>query len=489
MWKFTLNSDTKCTNMVQDWESLFCFMKDHVPGPFVVRNETVQGQALICETDLFDQGKVDSCALRWATVSLELDLTSFCRPTSIQESKTQPAASTWCHSAKHAGNSSLCHQFFEASYVPRTLKARGSSRHAHICSSLGSPSVKPLLCLPLFLPLLVEDWPFDCSPFVPTLSFALAFGRGVLLVALAFILCDFFPWLVLFPFGLSLDLACSFGHVSLSNQLPLVTGRFLDIKLSTSSSEDGPPCLGKSCTTLGDRTCFKKPLLLPSPLLFWNLIHSATHRESCRPPPLSTHLDGFIFDMSLTTLPFLYFACSSAFFSPLVRLPPSHPLRSSRVCPSTRAKLTAPAIRTDNQGNQGKSSVEILDLCTVSQAKLCHERFMIHLCLQLFDLVNFYGCQEANVTSCALLCSILVVPRSFQAVLVLRKEKPCGMKTTELLQGTSLETLECRSLTDCARDCRICSNGEKQKGTMSSELALTTARDTVTGNQSGSGSG
>ena len=48
VWKLTQSSDTKCTNMVQDWESLFCFMKDHAPGPFVVRNETVQGQALVC---------------------------------------------------------------------------------------------------------------------------------------------------------------------------------------------------------------------------------------------------------------------------------------------------------------------------------------------------------------------------------------------------------------------------------------------------------
>ena len=33
--------------------------------------------------------------------------------------------------AKHAGNSSLRHQLLEASYVPRTLIAQGSSHYAH----------------------------------------------------------------------------------------------------------------------------------------------------------------------------------------------------------------------------------------------------------------------------------------------------------------------------------------------------------------------
>ena len=100
---------------------------------------------------------------QWATVSLGLDLNSFCRPTSIQESKINSCFNKVpLVTAVHARSSSLCHQFFEASYMPRTLIAQGSSQRAFLCPLLDSLSVKRFLFLPLPLHLLVKSWSFEC---------------------------------------------------------------------------------------------------------------------------------------------------------------------------------------------------------------------------------------------------------------------------------------------------------------------------------------
>ena len=99
---------------------------------------------------------------QWTTVSLGLDLNSFCRPTSIQESKINSCFNKMpLVTSVHARSSSLCHQFFEASYVPRTLIAPGSSQRAFLCplfvSTLASAPSCEKLVLRVFAALRTRD--------------------------------------------------------------------------------------------------------------------------------------------------------------------------------------------------------------------------------------------------------------------------------------------------------------------------------------------
>ena len=62
----------------------------------------------------------------------------------------------------------------------------------------------------------------------------------------------------------------------------------------------------------------------------------------------------------------------------------------------------------------------------------------------------------------------LSVPRSLQDVLGFEKRKPCGVKTTELLKGTYLETVGCQTQRD-RLNARVenCAEAERQKEGMS----------------------
>ena len=188
----------------------------------------------------------------WAAVSLELDLNSFCRPISIQDSTQKNCCLNMVPlvTAAHAGNSSLCHPFSEASNVPRTSITRRSHQCASICPLLGSPSVKPFLCSPLPLPFLVKDWSFDCLSLPELCPLLLPLGEMFCCLFLPQPLSDFFRLPNARCFGMSVALAYSCGRVYLSPRFRKRPDVFL-----SSSLQLAPPTmircgLGKSCTSL-----------------------------------------------------------------------------------------------------------------------------------------------------------------------------------------------------------------------------------------------
>ena len=87
--------------------------------------------------------------------------------------------------AAHAGNSSLWHEFSEASYVPRTSITR---KFASMCIDLPFVAVsicETFLVFALASALSCEGLVLRLFAFARTLSLTLVFGRNVFLFALA----------------------------------------------------------------------------------------------------------------------------------------------------------------------------------------------------------------------------------------------------------------------------------------------------------------
>ena len=185
--------------------------------------------------------------------------------------------------------------------MPRTSITRRSHQCASICPWLGSPSVKPFLCLPWPLPFLVKDWSFDCSPLPELCPLSQPLGEMCCCLILPQPLSDFFLCQCSFLWNESFTY--SFGCAYLSPSFRKRPDVFL-----SSSLQLAPPTmirggLGKSCTTLRGSNIAVLALHLPLPLLL--------ELDSLRNTPrilsstaICRNSDGFINDMSLTPFTF-----------------------------------------------------------------------------------------------------------------------------------------------------------------------------------------
>ena len=114
---------------------------------------------------------------QWTTVSLELDVNSFCRPTSVQDSQNKLLSQRGA-----TGDSYTCKKFQLPPPTPRSIVCASHtdcSRIVSLCTwfpSLGSPSVEPFVFWSWPLLFHVQDWPFECLPLLELFPLLLLFG-------------------------------------------------------------------------------------------------------------------------------------------------------------------------------------------------------------------------------------------------------------------------------------------------------------------------